>query len=493
MDDTGKTIAKNASFLMVSQLVTWSMSLLLMVFLPRYLGAASIGQLHLASSIWAIIGIFVSFGIGIMLTKEIARSKDKFAELAGTSLVIRIVFYFIAIGFLFVYLQFVNYSSQATWVIVIMGVSVFIGLLGSDLTSSLQGNERMQYIAYADVGSKFFYTVAVLVLLFLGFDIVIISTVLIGASLINLAIKIYTTRKIHPIKLNFRMDLVGWIIKASFPLLLVNIFMTIYIQIDVVIMSLLANEEVIGWYSAADSLFATLLFIPTIFLTAAFPALSRLHEQKSDALGTLMRKSFDMLMLLSIPIGLGMLVLGTEIVVLLFGPDFEKSGIVLSVMGIVLIFTYQNMLIGRFLIATNRQNQWTVVMALAMIISVPLDIVLIPWCQEAFGNGAIGGSLAFVITELGMMACGVYLLPRGSLDRSNIWFASRVIMAGIIMGIIVWQIRDLFIAIPILAGGIVYLGLILLFGVFPKEYLPMLQDALKTLVMKVRRKEAPVS
>lgn len=493
MNDTGKTIAKNASFLMMSQVVTWSMALLLMVFLPRYLGAAAIGQLHLANSIWAIVAIFVGFGMGIMMTKEIARSKDNFAELAGTSLVIRLVFFFISIVVVVIYLQWANYSSQTLWVIAIIGISNFIGIFTGVFYPALAGNERMEYIAYADIAAKLFRTVATLALLFMGYGILFVATVIIGSSIIQVSVMAFATRKINPITLNFRWDLVKWILKASVPFFLVAVFRTIYIQLDVVIISLLVNEEVIGWYSAADSLFSTFLFIPTIFLTAAFPALSRLYEEKSDKLGTLMRKSFDMLLLLSIPIGLGLFVLGDEIVLLIFGPDFINSGAVLSVMGFVLIFTYLNMLVGRFLIATNRQSKWTIVMALAMLVSIPLDLILVPWCQSTFGNGAIGGALAFVVTELGMLVLGIILLPKGSLGRSNVWFGCRALLAGIIMVVVVWQFRDLFIAIPIIVGALTFVGFSWLFGVVPQEYISLFRTMWKRVLLKFRRTKAPAN
>ena len=71
----GRTIAKNASVMMISQLVTWGLTIVLTIFLPRYLGAAALGQFHLANSLWAILAIAVTFGMEILLTKEIARDK----------------------------------------------------------------------------------------------------------------------------------------------------------------------------------------------------------------------------------------------------------------------------------------------------------------------------------------------------------------------------------------------------------------------------------
>ncbi len=132
-------------------------------------------------------------------------------------------------------------------------------------------------------------------------------------------------------------------------------------------------------------------------------------------------------------------------------------------------------------------------MAIAMLVSIPLDLVLVPWTQQTFGNGAIGGALAFVVTEFGMLVLGIYLLPKGSLGWSNVWVSARIFLAGIIMAIVVWQFRGSFIVIPILLGIFTFVGLSFLFGVLPTEYLSLFQDVGKNLLVKFRQKKTLMS
>jgi O-antigen/teichoic acid export membrane protein len=80
MNNSVKTITKNASVLMLSQLITWGMALVLMIFLPRYLGAVGVGKFQLATSLWAIVSIVVSFGMDTYMTREIARMPEKASQ-----------------------------------------------------------------------------------------------------------------------------------------------------------------------------------------------------------------------------------------------------------------------------------------------------------------------------------------------------------------------------------------------------------------------------
>ncbi len=500
MNGTGKTIAKNATVLMASQLITWSLTLALMVYLPRMLGATAVGQFHLANSIWAMAGVVATFGMDTYLVKAVARRPEKLSEVYGAILIFRAVIFSLTFGFVALYVQFAGYEVETITVIFIIGVSGFFLLLTGTSRSALEGLERMEYVSLSDIISKTFLTVVGLVMLFLGKGILVISAVVVTSSIIGLFIQRAYLKRLHPIHIKFDWQVTKKIIRESFPYFLVSVFSVVYIQLDIVIISLLADEEVVGWYGAADGLFATLMFIPSIFMTAVFPALTRLHADGSEEneengendqtiLSDMMGKSFDFLMLLSVPIGLGVMVIATPVVLLLFGEELINSGPVLSVMGVVLILTYQNMLLGSFIISVDRQKILTIIMAVATVATIPLDLLLVPWCQETFGNGAIGGSLAFIITEGGMMLAGLYVLPKGLLGWSNVWTTVRIFAAGLVMVTAVWFLQDIFIAVPIIVGGIVYAAMILLLRVIPQEDLLLLRGVAERVLNRVLKRE----
>lgn len=497
---TGRTIAKNATAMMISQLITWGLTIVLTIFLPRYLGAAALGQFHLANSIWAILAIAVTFGMDILMTKEIARDPSKTRDLFGTTLVLRLLLYTVALGLLAIYLRLAGYSADTVYVIYIIGIGNLIWQFIGACQAVLQGLELMEYMSLGMIAGKMFNTVVAIILLLMGYGVLVIAAVTIGAALVNLVIQLYYMARLRNevgqsliANLRFNRQTAGWMLRASVPYLMSGIFLVVYMYVDMVIISLLVNEEAIGWYGAADNLFGTFLFIPAVFMKAIFPALSRMYTNESAALPRLMQRSFNLLLILSVPIGLGITVLARPIVLLLFGPGFAGSAAILAVFGIVLILTYQNILLGKFLISTDRQNAWTVVMAVATVATLPLDLLLIPWCQQAFGNGAIGGAIAFVVTELAMLVTGLWLLPAGSLGRTTASLAGRVVLAGLAMAAVAWWWRDAFIAIPIVAGAAVYTGLVLLLQAIPREDREMALSLLQGGLRRIRRRRLLVA
>ena len=474
---------------MGSQIITWILTLAVTIFLPRYLGPEGVGTIHLATSLWAIGTILVTFGMDIFLIKEIARDPEKLNMLFSVSLVIRGFLYCLSFLGMVIYANSVGYSETAIWVIYIIGLQFFVGELVQVCYACLQGLEQMGYSSLAAIVGKLFYTIATIIALLLGYQVVTVAFIMVGSSIVNVITHFWALRRVvKTLRFEFDRSKIMWMLRSSTPYMLSNLFAAAYISIDIVVISLIINDEAqLGWYAGADTLFGTLMFVPTVFITAIFPALSRMYSEESESLPIYVRKSFNLLLLLSIPIGIGVVAISESLVVLLYGEDFRGSGPILAVLGVVLLLTYQNTLLGRFLISIDMQNTWTKIMAIATVATIPLDLLLIPWCQRMFSNGAIGGALAYIFTEGGMMIAGLYLLPKGYLGRENLTMTGKALICGLAMGAVAWYLRDYFIAIPIVAGGIVYPILILLTRAIPADDMAILRGAAQNLIAKVRR------
>jgi O-antigen/teichoic acid export membrane protein len=186
---------------------------------------------------------------------------------------------------------------------------------------------------------------------------------------------------------------------------------------------------------------------------------------------------------------LGLFAIADPLIVFLYGADFSQAGPILAVMGIVLISTYLNALLGKYFVSTDRQTLWSWVMAGAVILTIPLDLILVPLCQEKFGIGALGGSFSYLVTEGLMMVIGLYFLPKGILGWRNVWFTARILLAGLVMAGVAWFLRDYFILIPILSGGLVYIGSVLVLRLLTPEDKRLLMDLNSKILSRFRGKK----
>jgi O-antigen/teichoic acid export membrane protein len=488
MNVTGKTIAKNASFLMISQLVTWGLSLIIMIVLPRYLGPEVTGKYYTAVAVWNIMSMIITFGMDMLIAKEIAKNPTAISDFYGNSFFLRTALFIIGGVIVAIYANLIQYPPETITMLIIIGSGTLVWQYASICQASLQGLEKMQYISLANISSKLFSTVVTLVLVFLGMGIFFIASVYVGMALVSFLIQNHYVRTLQKPQFRINPKQAWGMLKRGFPYLLAGAAITLYLEVDIIIISMLANERTVGWYGAADVLYGTLLFVPTVLMTAVFPALSRENVKDPEILKRLVQKSFNMLLLIGVPIGFGIFLVADSLVVMLYGAEFIGSGPVLAIKGLVLTMTYQNMIIGTALISMDKQNPWTLVITLATIAVIPLDLIFVPWTHTALNNGAIGASFVFIFTELFMMAAGIKLLPAHTLNKSNVVYSIKVFTAGIVMIAATWWFRDAFIAIPIIIGIISYGIAILLFRLLGKDDWEIITGIRDTVVAKLQRR-----
>jgi O-antigen/teichoic acid export membrane protein len=267
-----------------------------------------------------------------------------------------------------------------------------------------------------------------------------------------------------------------------------------YQQIDKLFIVQLIDIRTVGWYGTAMNLFGTLMFVPVVIGTVIFPTLSRNYVSDKAVLNKIAQRGLDLMFLIGVPVGLGLLIISKPLINLLYGAEFAPSGPILGMLGIVLIFTYLNTFLGQLLISTDRTGPWNMVMLAGVVLTAPLDLILVPWTHTTFGNGALGGATAFLFTEAGMVIGAVMLMPKGMLLWANVRTAALCLCCGLVMLATSWWWRDTMMPLSILVGAITYISLIFLLRVVPHDDLLVLKDVGMLVIGKLRRfREAPAS
>ncbi|MCU0489993.1 MAG: flippase [Chloroflexaceae bacterium] len=489
------TAVRNASALMISQIITWTLTLVFMIFMRRVLGPESVGMLVVATSIWTLVGVFISFGMDIMLTKEVARDPRLAGELLGTSYGLRIAFYLIGTLVVTGYVWFMGESLGTNLVLVhIVGLSILFVQLAGATQATLQGLETMHYISIANIASKAVNTLTGVTVLLMGLGVFAVAWVMVLAALVLFVLQVWFLYRHHRIPLRFHMLRARAMLRNSLPYVMSAFSMVAYIQVDVLTIAPLVSTTEVGWYDAAANLFGTLLFAAVVFTTVTFPAMARAHAHAPETVAPMLQRSFNLMLIISVPIGLGVLAIADPLVLLLYGEAYIPTGHILAVMGVVLIFMYVNVLLGQYFTAIDRQNTWTLCIFISVVVTIPLNLVLVPWSERVFGIGALGGAFSFLITEVGQFIAGWFLLPKGTLTWATVRVALRTLLAGLLMFGLVWLNRDQFILIPVFVGVSAYVGLGLLFRLVPeKELNVIVQYVRDKLARKGQAVVSPVS
>lgn len=482
---TVSRVVRNASYMMLSQLATWSMTIVFVVIVPRLLGSTNFGEFTLAESIWLIASIVAFFGLETHLTKTIAREPERTSVLFSSSIVNVTLNFVLTFGGVIAFAFLSGYPAERIQLIALIGIAYYANVISATTMSTLNGLERLDLISKTFTLNKGIHTVFAICALLLGGNLFQYASAVVCAYILGAFTMLRTLLKVQEIKFKFDFKTSVHLYKAGLPYFFSAIFAILYKEFDIIIMSwLIEDSEQFGFYGIADRIAATLMFVPTVLVTALFPVLSRMHGEGSDLLPIYINKSFNLLILFSIPIGLGISVIAENIVVLLYGEQFVDAAQILRVLGFVIILTYQTTLLGFFLISIDRQNAWTITMAVATLATIPLDLFLIPWAS-AFGPAGVGGAIAYLFTEGGMVIVGLILIPKGYINKANYIIALKAIISGAVMYAAIMFLPDVGFVAQILLGAVIYPAMIFLLRTIPAEDMQLLKSLLEPITNRL--------
>ena len=457
------SIGRNVFQMMTSQSVTWVLATGLAIVVPRYLGPSLHGTVRLGQSLWAIAGILVAVGTSRALQVEIARDRSLGLGLVGPTLVIRTIAFAVCASGLGVYAVFISDDRTLAGVVAILGVGALLSTWSETISAAFVGLEQMSTPAVVQAIWKLLNFAGVLLLIRLGGDVYGIVGMGVAASAVALVILLRRFRLVLRVELRHWRRSAPKIIADGFPFMLNDSAVVLYQQIDVIVVSWVAGSQDIGWYATAELLAGSLVFPVTVITVTIFPTLARLHFYDPDGFTHLVQRTFSRLTMVAVPIGLGTILVAPRFAPLLFGEDFRETGPVLAIFGPLIILTFGTILFANVALATGRVRSWVLLVLASALATIPLDLILVPWSRDRYGNGAIGAALAQVMTETAQFAVGVWLVAPFLIRRDIVWRLARVLGAGGIMFSVGWPIRQVFLPAIVLICAVVYcLALVIL-------------------------------
>ena len=414
--DDGPKMGRNFRFLASSQLITWTMTLAWTLVVPRALGPSGLGTIMTAWAVTGILGVILGLGTRNYLVRESVIKPDAAPQLIGTALVLRIVLSPLIFGAALVYGQIDGWDRDAMIVLLLAAAATVFVQIAEPLQAGFQSTERMEYLAYSDIISKSGQGLVGIIVVLIGFGTIGVTACWAAMTGLVVLLDLYWLRGVVRLDLRTNVRRMVAIAKASVPYWAFGLFFMIYLWIDFVMLSLLTTDEVVGWYSVPTRLFQTLMFLPVVVATAWLPHFVRGFEEGDDKLKDAARQPVELVLLLSLPIAALTAAAADPSSICSTASDYDNSVPVMVILGLTIPAMYMNIMLSQVLIAMNRQATWTWVMAVTTIINPLFNLALIPFTQHHYGNGAIGAAISLLLTEIVVVAAGVWLIGRKVFD-----------------------------------------------------------------------------
>jgi len=220
---------------------------------------------------------------------------------------------------------------------------------------------------------------------------------------------LFVALRMRGVTLRFQIDagLVAAIVRRGAPLLVTNLLSLVVYNVDVVLLRVFRGSTEVGFYLAAYTLINFLGVLGNTATLSILPTFSRLRAS-ADRGSELFEAALAQVSAVGLPVAVGGAVLAPAIILLVFGPEYADSALILRILIASIPLLLMRSVVQAGLIAAGRQARVLHTTAWAAAVTVAGDITLIPLI------GMMGAAVTTVLAELTRLAVARhYAAPEG--------------------------------------------------------------------------------
>lgn len=449
-------IARNTLTLMAAEIVNKVLALVLTIVIARWMGDVGFGQYAFIITLMMLFQILADIGLDGLVTREVAKEKNKTQAYLSSALFLKFVLSVIACALLVVTAYLINKPIKVFYGSCLAGITLIFTASANIFSAILNAHERLDIKAYLLVLSKIIVIFFSCLVLYFNKNLII----LIGAIAISELIRAISgwaicSRLYGKLATKIDLSLCKKLFFESIPFALIGMMGLIYFRIDTIMLSLMINDQVVGWYNAAYNLLSAIMFISVSYTLAIFPSLSRSAEFSKDIFAFSWEKSIKYLLLIGVPITAGTTVLAEKIIILFYSSSFEQSAIALQIIIWALPWIFINSINMYVLYAAGKQVHVAVVVGISMALNIILNLIMVPKISY------IGASIATVLSEIINAAIFLWVIDKYLSLRTSIFkIIYKPVFASAIMAATLYYFRHSNLFLLIAVGFAIYAALI---------------------------------
>ena len=423
-----QTVAKNTVWLSISNFGGRIIKAVIIIYAARVLGTAGYGVFSYAITLAGFFGILVDPGINSVLIRDGAKaSPEERQSLFSTTLLMKTIILVASVVIIIAIAPFFSTLPGTKVLLPFVALVIVFDNTREFLSSLFRAEEKMQW----DAASFLLENLGIVIFGFIFLKASATPSSFINAYVIGTAIGAFTA--IWLLRKRFKNILAGAsasrmlaIIKTAWPFAITGALGILLTNTDILIISWMRTASDVGVYSAAIRIIQTLYLVPGIIQVSTMPLLARLAKQDNQRFRLVLERTLALIFLVSIPISLGGMILGAQIMHLVFGVGYVAGGLALSILMLNLSFDYAGSIVATGVFAYDHQKNLIVSSASAGVSNVAFDLVFIPhW-------GITGSAVATLIAQV--LGNSYLWYAMGKLNPFNmlprLW---RIIIAGAIM------------------------------------------------------------
>ena len=394
----------NTSWLMAERIIRMTVALFVGVYVARYLGPERFGLLSYANSFVGLFLALATLGLDSIVIRELVKNPESRNELLGTAFGLKIFGTIIMWFFILVSVPITENDNQTNIFIAILSFAILFQVFNV-IDFNYQAEVKSKYVVKVQFFQLIFSSSTKLFLIFIKAPLLwfvwvyCFDTFLLAIGLVV----IYMIKSGNFLLWRWKWEFARTLMRDSWPLILSGIIVSIYVNIDQVMIKHMIDEQAVGIYAIATRISTAWYFIPIAITSSMFPAILNAKYNNSSIYQQRLQALYDILVWLAILIAIVILCLSESIIDLLVGQEYAPAASVLSIAIIAGIFTNIGLINNKFFEAENRQIDILYRSLLGVSVNIFLNIILIK------KYGIYGAAMATVAAQFSTSIVYTYL------------------------------------------------------------------------------------
>lgn len=470
---------KNNFLLNLSTTITGLLfPLIIFPYASRILMADGIGQVQFFQSIIDYVSLCTALGIPLYAVREIARIRDNKELRSRTTIEILLLHAILTlVGYIVVFIlaKTVAKIEIDASLFFLLSTTLFFNTIG--VAWFYQAIEDFKYITLRSLFVRILSLVALFIFVKTKQDLFYYAGILVIGTVGNNIFNFFRLRKyIKLSKGEFkRLNLLRHLIPAL-KIFILNLVISIYVNLDSVMLGFLKNEESVGYYAAATRLTKAILGIVSSLGAVLLPRFSNMitNGQKEE-FQLLANKAASFTIALSLPMSVGLIFMAAPIIHIFCGNGFEPSILTLKLVAPIVLFIGLSGIIGMQILYPQGREKYVIISTMVgACINLLINYLLIP--QYGQYGAALGTVIAEFMVTVIMILLGRKYLPINILSKQNLHYLIGSIVISILLAFLfVFPLHEVnYLLIGILLSVIVYYA-----------YLLMIKDTLALQLKKL--------
>ena len=404
---------QNTFYIFAGRITNAIFLFLLTLVVSRQLGPALFGVFSFLTTVVMAASCFANLGLDTWMVREVTKNSERGRYYLSNILGLKVAASLITIVLISLVFQLTNLPENTHRLLLVILASVLFNSLSQALWH--YGNCFKRFVYHSSLWAtsniiKSFFGIT-LVLLYKEIEPLVYGLVI--AEALALIVSFFVIRKKFG-SFAIEFDFESWknFLTRAGPIAFGMIFSVLYFRLDIVMLQMMTEEKIVGWYSAAYRFYEVTLILPHSFMLVLFPTLVEEYNIDRLKFKESLQKAIRIFSLIGGGIAAGLWFFSGEIIMLVYGEKFSQSIGILNILAPAVFLFFMNFLLSNVLITSNREkiNTWNLVFATSL--NVTLNLLLIP------KYGAEGAAWATVFCEgILVLLMSVQISRTGQLTR----------------------------------------------------------------------------